>query len=104
MIFFADTEMYKTEKTTIKDHTGHLVTGYKKLDTIYYVNIQPIDEKALTYTWGKDIKSHISMYSDEVFEVGEIVIVNNTAYSVEKIIPWNSYKLYALLESDVTVL
>lgn len=104
MIFFADTEMYKTERTSIKDHTGHLVVGYKKLDTIYYVNIQPIDEKAIKYTWGSDIKSNISMYSDEVLEVEEIVIINNIAYGIEKTIPWNSYKHYALLESDVEVL
>lgn len=104
MIFFADTEMYKTEITEYKDHTGHLVTGYKKLDATYYVNVQPIDEKAIKYTWGSDIKSNISMYSDEVFEIDEIVLVNDMAYGVEKVIPWRSYKLYALLESDVTVL
>ncbi|MDU4319751.1 MAG: hypothetical protein E7I47_10620 [Clostridium sp.] len=95
--------MYKTEKTEIK-HAGHISTSYVKLEDTYYVNIQPIDEKALTYTWGKDVKSNIAMYSDEILNVNDIVVVNEKAYSIEKIIPWNSYKLYALLESDEEVL
>ena len=103
MIFFADTIMYKTEKTEI-NHAGHISTSYTKLDDAYYVNIQPIDEKAIKYTWGSDIKSNLSMYSDVDLKIGDIIVINDKAYVIEKIIAWSTYSLYALLESDEEVI
>ena len=93
MIFFADIIMYKTKKIE-SNHAGHISTSYTKLEDAYYVNIQPIDEKAIKYTWGSDIKSNSSMYSEVDLKVGDIVVINDKAYAIEKKIAYRFYFFY----------
>lgn len=72
-------------------------------DKEFDCDIQPIDEKAIKYTFGNDIKSRLQMFSNENLEVNDIIIYNNKSYSIEKKIQWDDYFIYAILESDVIV-
>lgn len=103
MNFFYDKKLYLTIETKVKNKIGQLIEVYKK-DKVFNGDIQPIDEKALKYTWGEDIKSSYQLFSDEDILVNNILVYDNKAYKIEKRIDWIDYKIYALLEADVEVL
>ncbi|WP_066892942.1 hypothetical protein [Clostridium nigeriense] len=103
MNFFYDKELYLTIKTKVKNKIGQLIEVYKK-NKVFYGDIQPIDEKALKYTWGEDVKSNLQLFTDENILVNNILVYDNKAYKIEKKINWIDYKIYALLEVDVEVL
>lgn len=99
MIFFKNATLYKTTKTSVKNDIGQFIDTYVIGDSIE-INLQPIEEKAIKYTWGSDIKASLNFYSTNNFCVDDIVVINNKTYSIEKVIDWVDYKLYAIIESD----
>lgn len=101
--WFYNKTYFTTKYTKNKNKIGQWIKGYS-LDQSYPCDIQPIDERAYKYTWGEDIKSNIQMFSDESLKVDDIVIYNNKTYKIEKKVKWDNYNIYALLESDVTIL
>lgn len=103
MEWFYNKEFFKSELTTSKNKIGQWIKKYS-LGQGYPCDIQPIDEKAYKYTWGEDIKSKLQMFSDESLKVDDIIIYNNKTYKIEKKVKWDDYNIYAILESDVTIL
>jgi hypothetical protein len=103
MVFFKNSTVYSTIKTKDKNKIGQLIKGFKK-DKVMYGDIQSIDEKAIKYTWGEDIKANYELYLDEDIQVNNILVYDNKAYKIEKKIVWINYNIYALLEVDVEVL
>lgn len=103
MVFFKNADIETTIKTKIKNEVGQLVEAYTRGNNSIRVNIQPIDIKAIKYTWGEEIKSQFQMYADELFSVGDIIIWKNKTYEIEKHIPWNSYNLYAIKDKVVVI-
>ncbi|WP_195954410.1 phage collar protein [Clostridium tertium] len=103
MVFFKNKTVYLTIKTKTKNKIGQFIEGYKK-DKSIQCNIQPMDEKAIKYTWGEDIKASYQLFSDEDIPVNNILVYDNKTYKIEKKIDWIDYKIYALLEVDVEVL
>lgn len=104
MIFFKNKTIETTIKTKVKNNIGQLVNeGYKKDGNTYRVNVQPMDIKAIKYTFGEDIIADFQMYHDELLNVKDIIVMNNKTYSIEKVIPWNTYNLYAIKSIDVEV-
>lgn len=99
--FLRDT-FYTTKYTKEKNSIGQIIKKYSK-DVDYKGNIQPIEKKAIKYTWGEDIKSKLQLFTDADLAVTDLILYNNKSYSVEKIVPWRDYNIYAILESDVTV-
>ncbi|GKX65833.1 hypothetical protein [Inconstantimicrobium mannanitabidum] len=102
--YFYNDQVYKTAYVESKNKIGQQLKEYKKQELPILCDIQPIEEKAITYTWGNDIKSNFQMYCDELFMVDDVIIYNNKTYSIEKVIDWGDYKLYAIMSVDVVVL
>ncbi|MGG7159177.1 hypothetical protein [Clostridium perfringens] len=99
--FLRDT-FYTTKYTKERNSIGQIIKKYSK-DVDYKGNIQPIEEKAIKYTWGEDIKSKLQLFTDVDLAVTDLILYNNKSYAVEKIVNWKDYFIYAILESDVTV-
>ncbi|MDS0525461.1 hypothetical protein NNC19_07205 [Clostridium sp. SHJSY1] len=100
---FYDKEIYKTTYVSSKNPIGQLIQGYKKAELIE-CDVQPIDEKAIKYTWGEKIESNIQAFMNEELNVKDIVIYKNKAYEVEKAIAWDNYNIYALKSVDKVIL
>lgn len=103
MIFFKNKIIYLTVKTKSKNKIGQVIEEIRRTRAIK-CNIQPIEQKAIKYVFGEDIKSSLQMFSDEELQVNEIIVYDDKAYKIEKKIDWTTYKIYALLEVDVEVL
>ena len=103
MIFFADDELYKVIQSEIKNDLGQVVTTNTKEQLPYIVNIQPIEEKSVKYTFGEDISSTLQAYVEKEmnFSIGDVVVFENLAYEVEKKVPWKSYDIIALKRVDI---
>ena len=103
MIFFADDELYKVIQNKVKNDLGHVMTTYTDEQLPYMVNIQPIEEKSVKYTFGEDISSTLQAYVEKEmnFSIGDVVVFENLAYEVEKKVPWKSYDIIALKRVDV---
>ncbi|MBM7836438.1 hypothetical protein [Clostridium sardiniense] len=93
---------FTTITSTHRNKIGQLEKGYIKSEE-FPCNIQPIDEKAIKYTWGSEIKSNIQLFCEQDLLVNNILVNDNKIYKIEKKIPWRDYYLYALLESDVKI-
>ena len=67
------------------------------------VNIQPIEEKSVKYTFGEDISSTLQAYTEKEmnFNIGDVVVFENLTYEVEKKVPWKSYDIIALKRVDI---
>ena len=103
MVFFADDELYRVIQKDIKNDFGQVVATYTKEKIPYMVNIQPIEEKSVKYTFGEDISSTIQAYVEKEmnFSIGDTVVFENLAYEVEKKVPWKSYDIIALKRVDI---
>lgn len=99
---FYDKQAIILKEIPEKNEIGQLIKKYKKLQSIK-CDIQPIDERAYKYTWGYDIKSTMQIFCNEHLKVNSKLIILNTVYQVEKIVPWDDYSIYALFEVDVEV-
>ena len=103
MVFFADDELYKVIQSEIKNDLGQVVTTNTKEQLPYMVNIQPIEEKSVKYTFGEDISSTLQAYVEKEmnFSIGDVVVFENLAYEVEKKVSWKSYDIIALKRVDI---
>ena len=103
MIFFADDELYKVIQNKVKNDLGQVMTTYTKEQLPYMVNIQPIEEKSVKYTFGEDISSTLQAYTEKEmnFCIGDVVAFENLAYEVEKRVTWKSYDIIALKRVDI---
>ena len=103
MVFFADDELYRVIQKDIKNDFGQVVTTYTKEKIPYMVNIQPIEEKSVKYTFGEDIESTLQAYVEKEmnFNIGDVVVFENIAYEVEKKVAWKSYDIIALKRVDI---
>jgi len=103
MVFLKNASIETTIKTTYKNNIGKVIEGWKKNGNIYRVGIDPIDIKAIKYTWGEDIESKYQVYADEELHVGDIVVWKNKAYEMEKAIDYINYRIFAIKSVDVEV-
>ncbi|HHD2743816.1 TPA: hypothetical protein ACOTGW_002733 [Clostridium perfringens] len=95
-------EYYTTKVIKVKEN---MVTKTKYVkDKKYKCDIQPITERAIKYTWGKDIKSKVEIYCNESILINDILVNDNKIYKVEDKKDWKEYKIYALLECDEVVI
>lgn len=103
MVFFADDELYRVIQKDIKNDFGQVVATYTKEKIPYMVNIQPIEEKSVKYTFGEDIESTLQAYVEKEmnFNIGDVVVFENIAYEVEKKVAWKSYDIIALKRVDI---
>ena len=103
MVFFADDELYRVIQKDIKNDFGQVVATYTKEKIPYMVNIQPIEEKSVKYTFGEDIESTLQAYveKDMNFNIGNVVVFEDIAYEVEKKVAWKSYDIIALKRVDI---
>ena len=103
MVFFADDELYRVIQKDIKNDFGQVVATYTKEKIPYMVNIQPIEEKSVKYTFGEDIESTVQAYVENEmnFNIGDVVVFENIAYEVEKKVAWKSYDIIALKRVDI---
>ena len=103
MVFFADDELYRVIQKDIKNDFGQVVATYTKEKIPYMVNIQPIEEKSVKYTFGEDIESTLQAYVENEmnFNIGDVVVFENIAYEVEKKVAWKSYDIIALKRVDI---
>lgn len=103
MVLFKNCEIYKVVQDS-KKVLGQVTSINTKDSMAYAVNIQPIEEKSIKYTFGKDIQATVQAYTDkDIFYTGDYVIANNKVYEVEKKVPWNTYDLLALKEVDLEI-
>ena len=103
MVFFADDDLYRVIQKDIKHDFGQVVATYTKEKIPYMVNIQPIEEKSVKYTFGEDIESTLQAYVEKEmnFNIGDVVVFENIAYEVEKKVAWKSYDIIALKRVDI---
>ena len=103
MVFFADDELYRVIQKDIKNDFGQVVATYTKEKIPYMVNIQPIEEKSVKYTFGEDIESTLQAYAEKEmnFNIGDVVVFENIAYETEKKVAWKSYDIIALKRVDI---
>lgn len=98
---FKNFVIHTTTKTTTKN-LGREITFYT-ISTPIQCDIQPIEESTKTKTWGNDIESTLQIWCDEDLNVGDVIVYNNEAYVIEKLIDWVSYKIYAIKKADIEV-
>ena len=103
MVFFADDELYRVIQKDIKNDFGQVVATYTKEKIPYMVNIQPIEEESVKYTFGEDIESTLQAYVEKEmnFNIGDVIVFENIAYEVEKKVAWKSYDIIALKRVDI---
>ena len=103
MIFFATDKIYRVIQIKQKNEYGQLIISSAIDNLPYMVNVQPIEEKAVKYTFGEDIQSTLQAYVEKEmnFSIGDVVVFENLAYEVEKKVPWKSYDIIALKRVDV---
>lgn len=98
---FKDFVIHTTTETTAKN-LGSVITSYVKFSAIQ-CDIQPIEEATRAKTWGEDIEATLQIWCDEALNVGDIIVYNNEAYAIEKVIDWISYRNYAIKKVDVEI-
>ena len=103
MIFFATDKIYRVIQIKQKNEYGQLIISSSIENLPYMVNIQPIEEKTVKYTFGEDIQSTLQAYVEKEmnFSIGDVVVFENLTYEVEKKVAWKSYDIIALKRVDV---
>ena len=102
MIYFKNATIYTTTKTTSRNEIGQMISTYVK-DKAVEVNIQPITEQSKTMDWGSDIEAQYNVYTDDYFNVDDLISYNDKAYKVVKVIDWQSYRLLAISVTDEVI-
>lgn len=100
--YFYNKEVYTITKTKVKNDLGQLVESYSK-DKSFKADIQPLTEKSMTRTWGRNLEATLEMYTDIALKVDDIVLYNNETYVIEARVNWDSYSIYALNDCDINV-
>lgn len=102
MIYFKNATIYTTTKTTVRNDIGQMISTYVK-DKAVEVNIQPITEESKAREWGSDIEAQYNVYTDDYFNVDDLISYNDKAYKVVKVIDWQSYRLLAISVTDEVI-
>ena len=102
MIYFKNATIYTTTKTTSRNEIGQMISTYVK-DKAVEVNIQPITEQSKTMDWGNDIEAQYNVYTDDYFNLDDLISYNDKPYRVVKIIDWQSYRLLAISVTDEVI-
>ena len=102
MIYFKNATIYTTTKTTSRNEIGQMISTYVK-DKAVEVNIQPITEESKAREWGSDIEAQYNVYTDDYFNVDDLISYNDKAYKVVKVIDWQSYRLLAISVTDEVI-
>lgn len=103
MVFFADDKLFKIIKTKRKNEYGQIVE-INTLDPLpYIVNVQPIEEKNVKYTFGEGIESTLQAYVEKEmkFCIGDILLYENCTYEIEKKIAWKTYDIVAMKRVEI---
>ncbi len=101
-MWFYDKEVYTTIKTKVKNDLGQLVESHSK-GKLFKADIQPMTEKAMQRTWGRELESTLEMYTDIALKVDDVVLYNDETYVIEARVNWDDYSIYALKECDINV-
>lgn len=104
---FNTTNIFTTIFTSGLDDYGGVIKGYKVNTQGHMVERQPIDAKGYKYTWGEDITSKWQLIDDICplfLKPKEIIIINSTSYEIEKVIEWDTYSIYAVVEKEVNLI
>ena len=105
MVFFKTDTIYKVLQIKKKNEYGQLIIT-SSLDSLEYkVNVQPIEEKSIKYTFGEDTISTLQAYVEKEmnFCTGDLISYEGLIHEVEKKIPWKSYDILALKRVDVKI-
>ena len=102
MIYFKNATIYTTTKTTSRNEIGQMISTYVK-DKAVEVNIQPITEESKAREWGSDIEAQYNVYTDDYFNLDDLISYNDKPYRVVKIIDWQSYRLLAISVTDEVI-
>lgn len=102
MDFFYDFEIFKTTKTKSKNSIGQIIESYS-ISTSFNCDIQPSSSDLVKKTFGEDIVCNYIVFADEELKEADIVVYNDKAFKVKKIIDWIDYKIYAIESVDVNV-
>lgn len=100
--YFYNKEVYTTIKTKVKNDLGQLVESHSK-GKLFKADIQPMTEKAMQRTWGRELESTLEMYTDIALKVDDVVLYNDETYVIEARVNWDDYSIYALKECDINV-
>ena len=105
MVFFATDKIYRVIQIKQKNEYGQLIISSSIENLPYMVNVQPIEEKTVKYTFGEDIQSTLQAYVEKEmnFCTGDLISYNRLIYEVEKKVPWKSYEILALKRVDVKI-
>ena len=101
-MWFYDKEVYTTIKTKVKNDLGQLVESHSK-GKLFKADIQPMTEKDMQRTWGRELESTLEMYTDIALKVDDVVLYNDETYVIEARVNWDDYSIYALKECDINV-
>lgn len=105
MVFFKTDTIYKVLQIKKKNEYGQLIIT-SSLDSLgYKVNVQPIEEKSIKYTFGEDTISTLQAYVEKEINlnVGDLISYESLIYEIEKKIPWKTYDVIALKRVDVKI-
>ena len=100
--YFYNKEVYIITKTKVKNDLGQIIENYNKSKS-FKADIQPMTEKSMTRTWGRNLEATLEMYTDIALKVDDIVLYNNETYVIEARVNWDSYSIYALKDCDINV-
>lgn len=100
MFYTSRIDIYK--ETFNKNEIGQSIKSYEFLKNIK-CDIQPSTVNIIKKTFGEDIESLFTVFSNEDMSVGTVVRFNNNTYRVNKKIDWIDYKVYSVIGCDVNV-
>lgn len=93
-------QVYK--ETSEINKIGQHLTSYV-FDYEIQCDVQPSTEQLLYKTFGKDVESTFTVFCDEDIKVGTIVKFNGKVYKINQKIDWISYRIYSIVDSEVTL-
>ncbi|MDB8791950.1 hypothetical protein PN398_14605 [Romboutsia sp. 1001216sp1] len=100
MFYTSRIDIYK--ETFNKNEIGQSIKSYEFLKNIK-CDIQPSTVNIIRKTFGEDIESLFTVFSNEDMSVGTVVRFNNNTYRINKKIDWIDYKVYSIIGCDVNV-
>ena len=100
MFYTSRIDIYK--ETFNKNEIGQSIKSYEFLKNIK-CDIQPSTVNIIKKTFGEDIESLFTVFSNEDMSVGTVVRFNNNTYRINKKIDWIDYKVYSIIGCDVNV-
>ena len=100
MFYTSRIDIYK--ETFNKNEIGQSIKSYEFLKNIK-CDIQPSTVNIIRKTFGEDIESLFTVFSNEDMSVGTVVRFNNNTYRINKKIDWIDYKVYSIIGCDINV-